>query len=138
MKTPRKCKYFDKGYCKYKDKCPYYHPTIDCEQCENSTMCNKRHRSMCKYENICYFNKTNSCEYKHLDESSDVTMASTDNEQIQAHKVILDSKSANMTETIQDKTNEIEKLKEEIEKQKYEINKYKVEIESLKVKLKYQ
>ena len=86
-----KCKHYDKGYCMFKEKCNYYHPSINCtDNCDNKRQCQKRHRLKCKYGKGCYFLKNNICEYNHENqESTDVTLASNDGDSIQAHKVIM-------------------------------------------------
>ena len=61
-----KCQYFDKGYCKSRDKCSLKHPLVECEgSCEDRRICPKRHRVFCKNGNECVFDLTNSCEFLH-------------------------------------------------------------------------
>ena len=50
----RKCRYFNRGYCKYKDKCRYMHSKNICTQYLQSMKCDKkdcdgRHPKTCKW-----------------------------------------------------------------------------------------
>ena len=69
----QKCRYFNRGFCKFGVDCAFYHPKDDCEHfmarnhCGNSA-CSKRHRQICKFwesKNGC-FRKTD-CQYLHED-----------------------------------------------------------------------
>ena len=80
-----KCKFYDKGYCKKKDQCNYYHPTNDCEKCENIKTCRLRHRIICRYGKYCYHNNVKACVFRHMD----IPLARNDNQEVQAHKDIL-------------------------------------------------
>ena len=77
-----KCRYFDKGYCKLKNSCKYYHPSSDCENRCKDDKCRYRHRRDCKYGDICYHNKRNVCEYAH---NNEIPMNVDDKEQNEAH-----------------------------------------------------
>ena len=52
--TRRKCRYFNRGYCKFTSKCRYYHPESICqnylkgESC-NQSECPSRHPKGCKW-----------------------------------------------------------------------------------------
>ena len=79
-----KCRYFDKGFCKYRKKCRYSHPEQTCEQYSEYGQCGgqrgpHRHPEICKYwqSNSCKRNK--KCDFLH------VTMVNNDDEN-QAHK----------------------------------------------------
>merc|ERR1719318_2321754 len=58
-----KCRYFNKGFCKYRKKCRYGHPKEVCDtylntsKCENSK-CPKRHPEVCKF----WREKSGSCK----------------------------------------------------------------------------
>ena len=137
-KNIKKCYYFNKGYCKFKNKCKYYHPTCDCQnKCENRKTCTKRHRRLCKYNDKCYFKQSNICEFLHID----VTLAAADNKQNEAHKVIL---AVPNTNTLKEKKSlkEIELLKHKIYEQTIDCQNLEIEKETLKLtaeesKLKY-
>ena len=67
QKSERKrCKWWNRGYCKFKQSCPYLHPKEICieEQCLKKE-CEKRHPNICKnwQKGSCHF--TNLCEFTH-------------------------------------------------------------------------
>ena len=53
-KKRRKCRYFDRGYYKYAEKCRFIHPVQNCRlyfegmQCDRKT-CEMRHPKVCKW-----------------------------------------------------------------------------------------
>ena len=61
------CKYFDNGYCRFREDCKFFHPAenCDCEQCDLRT-CVKRHPKQCKYfrRKRCKFG--DDCFFKHI------------------------------------------------------------------------
>ena len=62
-----KCRYFNSGYCKYKQKCKFAHPNNICKDisCEKDK-CPKRHPKACKYQKEatgCW--RGNSCDFAH-------------------------------------------------------------------------
>ena len=68
----KKCRYFNRGYCKYKDKCRYTHPKDICSEhlqsirCENQD-CLGRHPRACKWlskQGGC--KRGRECEYLHV------------------------------------------------------------------------
>ena len=140
IQEQRKCYHFNKGYCKFKEKCDYYHPTIDCiDKCQVVT-CKYRHRNVCTYGDNCYHHKKQKCEYLHDSNNlPEVTLACEDEDQNKAHKVILTAPSTN-----KDIENENAELKLEIEHLKMEIKDgkereiaYKNEIDNNKEKNMY-
>ena len=137
----RKCKYYDKGYCKYKDQCRYYHPINDCYECDNTISCRNRHRNICKYGDMCFFNQKNGCEYKHENKETEVRaelhnipLSNIDNQQIETHKVILaaTSPSPMINQIKLDHKAEIKQFKEEMKQNKTELEQLKQEIETYK------
>ena len=53
-KSTIKCRYFNVGYCRLKDECPYNHPEIECdEHCTDKT-CNNRHKKECINGSNCF------------------------------------------------------------------------------------
>jgi hypothetical protein len=57
-----KCRYFDKGFCRYRNKCRYFHPQKTCEEYLRSSKCDHlncedRHPEACKY-----WKSTNKCK----------------------------------------------------------------------------
>ena len=62
----QKCYYYNRGYCKKKQNCTFWHPLIECtENCIGKNKCTKRYMKKCKYGRRCHHNKQNLCEYKH-------------------------------------------------------------------------
>ena len=39
QKSKRKCRYFDRGHCKYKEKCKYLHPSDICQKYVENEKC---------------------------------------------------------------------------------------------------
>ena len=84
IKELKKCKYFNKGHCKYKLACKFAHPR---EVCENhlrtgkcyEKLCKSRHPKVCKWwqESGC---RRQDCNYLH------VTLASDDDKGKNAHE----------------------------------------------------
>ena len=78
-----KCQYYNKGYCKHKDKFQYYHPTANCKnKCENQNNCMNRHQKLCRYGTKCYHNRDKECEFLH------VTLATSDDQKAEANTVM--------------------------------------------------
>ena len=64
----KRCKYYNRGYCKQRENCKFLHPTEECalrDKCINN--CLKRHRKICRYGIYGYHNKHNVCEFLHGD-----------------------------------------------------------------------
>ena len=59
-----KCKYFNPGYCKFKDNCKKMHPKMDCLQtlCLDKS-CQNRHPKTCRYTWLS--RRRSSCMYMH-------------------------------------------------------------------------
>ena len=51
--TKQKCKDFNSGYCKYKNRCTFAHPIEECEKSCSNKNCTKRHRKLCRYGQRC-------------------------------------------------------------------------------------
>ena len=64
-KSTIKCRYFNVGYCKLKNECPYNHPEIECDHDCTDKTCNNRHKKECINGSNCYYNDNNKCEYLH-------------------------------------------------------------------------
>ena len=84
-KKDKKCKYFDRGHCKYKTECKFSHPDKICKdylerrKCDPKT-CKARHPKICKWSQQRSGCRRQNCDYLH------VTLASDDRRQINAHK----------------------------------------------------
>jgi hypothetical protein len=75
----KKCRYYDKGYCKYQKRCRYFHPLEICKthleklKCKEKG-CRGRHPKACKWFQRDVGCKRLNCEYLH------VMLAKTENE----------------------------------------------------------
>ena len=113
-----KCYYYNRGYCKKKNNCLFFHPTMDCiENCPGKTICNKRHRKHCKYGNNCYHNRQQICEFKHDKINSTHIYKKTETD-------IVNKLTDSIEDTYKDK---IKELESEIEDLKLILNKEKIE-----------
>ena len=72
VRNAKKCRYFNRGYCKYKHKCKYLHPKEMCREylvsgtCGNVECC-KRLPRVCKWIESNEGCKRNSeCDYLHV------------------------------------------------------------------------
>ena len=69
----KRCRYFNKGHCKYREKCKFYHPKIICKnylengKCE-STDCCDRHPKICKFwsKNKAGCRRGSDCDFLHV------------------------------------------------------------------------
>jgi hypothetical protein len=81
----RLCRYYNRGYCKYKFKCKYIHPKEICIKhiqngnCRNKE-CEDRHPKTCKWTETELGCRRPNCEYLH------VTLAHDDGQENEAHK----------------------------------------------------
>ena len=72
-KSKRKCRYFNRGYCKYGMNCRFYHSQLICKEyaeeggCQ-TTGCSKRHPRQCRYwtENPEGCRRSDACQYLHV------------------------------------------------------------------------
>ena len=76
-KKAKRCKYFNVGYCKYKDECKFIHPKDICKgylqgKCSGSD-CQGRHPKACKW-----FERETACKRKDDCEFSHDTLACSD------------------------------------------------------------
>ena len=84
IRERKKCKFFNRGYCRYKSECKFAHPGEICKiyleekKCNDKT-CADRHPKVCKWwlEGKC---RRNDCEYLH------VTLVRDDDKPYEAHK----------------------------------------------------
>ena len=62
-----KCRYFNSGYCKYKNNCKFAHPSDICKATKSKKdVCQKRHPKLCKWcSGASGCSRGNSCEYSH-------------------------------------------------------------------------
>ena len=67
----QKCRYYDKGYCKYKKHCRFFHSSKNCDQflrdgkCEIGKACLCRHPKTCKVWIVDKEGCNRSCQYLH-------------------------------------------------------------------------
>ena len=92
-KEVKTCRYYNKGYCKYENKCRYFHPLKTCknhlesQKCQVK-LCKERHPKVCKWfikEVGC---KRDNCDFLH------VTFATDDNNEKAHKKLILNVQEA--------------------------------------------
>ena len=78
-KSVRKCRYYDRGHCKYKCGCKYFHPKNICKEYVNNKKCERkqcldRHPKVCKF----YLKSKGGCKRKSLCDFLHVTLAQHD------------------------------------------------------------
>ena len=69
----KRCRYFNKGHCKYREKCKFYHPKTICKnylesgKCE-STDCSDRHPKLCRFwsKNKAGCRRGSDCDFLHV------------------------------------------------------------------------
>ena len=89
--------YYRVGYCKYKNKCKYFHPKENCVEtkCRNKT-CNKRNRKPCKYGQNC--SRKESCEFLHENQKKfQKTVSESTDKILQLEKKTFIERSINIT-----------------------------------------
>ena len=64
------CKYYNRGFCKSLDNCPFYHPTELCEKFKGDHICvnfncRKRHPKKCRYWKLGDCWRGDGCLYSH-------------------------------------------------------------------------
>jgi hypothetical protein len=67
----KRCRYYNKGFCKYVDKCRYFHPSEICpKHLENSNCsekkCNMRHPKLCKWSQKEVGCRRSNCDFLHV------------------------------------------------------------------------
>ena len=67
----KKCRYYNRGYCKYKSKCRYTHPKHICKEYMASQKCEKvdcydRHPKVCKWADGKTCQRHDKCKYMHV------------------------------------------------------------------------
>lgn len=66
----KKCSYYDKGFCRQKDSCKFYHPEKSCGDFRKDGICQKsfcrdRHPKMCRYWKRGFCFRGDSCCFTH-------------------------------------------------------------------------
>ena len=101
IKEKRRCKWFNRGYCKEKERCSFVHPRQDCQEHLQGRCtirgCTLRHRRVCKFNATkegCIRGKM--CEYIHneLPKQKYTVEDVVETEEIKKEKVIMESKAA--------------------------------------------
>ena len=98
------CKYYDNGYCRYKENCKYFHSAKNCEviNCENQT-CKNRHPKQCRYyrRQNCKFGE--DCCFKHDKNGNDFTekVCSEENNKLKNKLKVLEKALENMKKEIE-------------------------------------
>ena len=72
----KKCRYFNKGYCKYEEKCKFRHPLEICQIHVKSLKCTikgckNRHPKTCKWFNREVGCKRQNCDFLHVTHAGD-------------------------------------------------------------------
>ena len=63
----KKCPYYNRGYCKFGDRCNYKHLDKVCDDINcNEESCDKRHPYPCKFGLRCKLNRKKICLYWHV------------------------------------------------------------------------
>ena len=140
--TSKICKYYNKGYCKYKSTCTNVHSKQICSQinCENKK-CEYRHPSDCRYKDKC--RRIEECLYQHnkfkLIEAKLANKDDKINKLIEANTEIK-NEIKKVTEVNKSNDKKINQLKEEnqkkIEDHKVIISSYMLKIDELEEKIK--
>ena len=70
---PKKCRYHNRGFCKFKEECMFSHSTRICEEYTNNgicklSKCDSRHPKHCRYwcKRVEGCKRQNDCQYLHL------------------------------------------------------------------------
>ena len=50
-------------FCKYRDKCKFFHPIEDCDRKCNRNNCIERHRKICRHGESCKHKR--KCQFRH-------------------------------------------------------------------------
>ena len=104
------CKYFQSGYCKFRDCCRKQHVKEICRTTTcNITLCTKRHPKPCKYfsaHQVCKFGV--DCSYKHVPTSNNREIS-----ELAAKIVLLEATIESFKATINDLTRKMEVMKEQ-------------------------
>ena len=144
-----RCRHFNSGYCKYKDRCRFFHNTKVCEGYCSNKKCTKRHPKKCRFNEQC--RRGTNCLYKHTSNgitaaekeytlklvNSKLTKSEKENLSLQAKiqemkKILIITEKKLMLE--KDKTTEYEaKVKANFQQQE---NKFKDKCNKLKIQVK--
>ena len=138
-KIQRKCKFYNSGFCRYKDECFFIHPKTICieEACRDKN-CLDRHPKQCRYEDKC--RRRLSCLYKHkeMNHSEYVTLKSSNEhlkKEIQMLKLNLEATKTKLSKQEEVKKSEYILLQTSNNDLKKEIKVLKNSLEETKSKL---
>ena len=84
----KKCRYYNRGFCKYATKCKFLHPTETCKVYLSDKICDKsdcdfRHQKLCKWLESNDGCKRDNCVYRHL------TLACDEQKTNNSHKMVV-------------------------------------------------
>ena len=104
------CKYHNTGFCKYGDKCKFFHAKSGCDQrpCKLNT-CKLRHPKLCKYKESC--KRQADCFYVHKK-----TAAKNHDKKVMEENKELKSEVARINENLVEFAAKLEKLTESFKK----------------------
>ena len=108
-----KCPHYNSGFCKFKQKCKFFHPIDKCERSCKEKTCRKRHPKLCKQGSKCSFFVAGTCAYNH----PDVTKEEKTGIESEFKELVttLSSKVESLSESINIKDKEISALKYKID-----------------------
>ena len=133
--TENVCKHHNVGYCKYKDKCMFFHATEDCENKFKRNKCLKRHRKTCKHGESCKYKL--KCEFRH-DEKTDANVSNQISELKKSINELSEQNAKNEERILclEQNVNEIkagkQQMSDSIKKLSAELNKLNTMCESFK------
>jgi len=146
----RKCRHNNKGYCKHKNRCGFYHHEQICENfvkdgsCEIENTCPFRHPKECKYtKDSSGCKRGGYCRYLHKDENEiksrqeevkvnqDVNTASEDMDVVLTNQTNNDKKFIMLQKDIDEKDAKIKELEEIKLNLEHDISNMKSHVEKL-------
>ena len=108
IKEKRRCKWYNRGYCREKERCSFVHPKLDCKDHLQGRCsirgCTLRHRRVCKFhekEDGCI--RGEMCEYLHHDlpkRNDNIADVLENDEEVEKDVVIMESKATQADDTL--------------------------------------
>jgi hypothetical protein len=115
-KEEKKCPYYDRGFCQYRDACKNKHPDKVCSDTNCSEeKYDKRHPNPCTFSYRCKFNKKKSCLFSHVPFASDDDKGTQQIKALSKKFENFEKKIQNMQSNIDRKDLDIQELKTKFE-----------------------